>query len=387
MDSSPLSIQPPDDTGSSTLQRYEYQAHIAFPFCLKCVLSDDILSVIMEHFEDVVLEEEDKWVFIQIKTRDPELRPWRLSHVVEESGGLRSLYRTHRSLTGVSATFALFLEGAVAKDDLLQGLCPPIEDIDEALIDKVSEKLTISQEECNSFLSNVIVNPNQPSREYIADRNIRLLGKAASYATHEQLEATYDTVINEILGAMSRAPLGDLIHQLITYPSSLDLELKQIIDTKRLDNTILATTFGSVLEGPFPLLQRIVEIHSPQPTDLELKLIAAGASNNIISDAKSLRANATRLELEALASTLIQPGRKLEDIRERLIIFSNSISQRYSQEEHPALSIWHEVLNDLRRDPSSFDPNHVFSQDPFLLLGMICVLADECVIDWGVPIA
>src|ERR671919_692299 len=99
MTEGPLSVTPPDDTGSDTFRRFRYQAEVAFPFCLDTALIGNVISVIPEHLEDLAIEFADgSWRIIQIKTRDPGQAPWTLATLLGGDGGaFRSLLRTHRA--------------------------------------------------------------------------------------------------------------------------------------------------------------------------------------------------------------------------------------------------------------------------------------------------
>ena len=154
------STVPPDDSGTDTFRRYRYQAHVAFQFCLDCISEGNVLSVIMEHFEDIVIEYKEFWYFVQIKTRDPNQGPWRLSHGLGNNGGLKSLYRTYLVTQGIPAKYGLFLEGAIARDDLLNCLVPPKDLSNEDLQQRVKDRLEIDDEECEAFLNSVNVRPN-----------------------------------------------------------------------------------------------------------------------------------------------------------------------------------------------------------------------------------
>ena len=154
--SDPLHLDPPDDTGSETLRRYRYQASLVVPFCLNCACSGDVVSVIVEHFEDFVVEHSDLWHFVQVKTRDAGYGPWKLRTAM---GGLRSLLRTYRTTTHLKARYSLFLEGAIAHDDPLNKLVPPRSTLDDELREKVMEGLDVADSECDPFLSSTSVRP------------------------------------------------------------------------------------------------------------------------------------------------------------------------------------------------------------------------------------
>jgi hypothetical protein len=139
--------------------------------------------------------------------------------------------------------------------------------------------------------------------------------------------------------------------------------------------------------GDYPLLLRITDLNVPTPTNLEKKLIAGGATERIINDAKNLRANASIREAEILASGFLDGEDKIMDVQIRIQTLTNSVVENHDESEKPAKIIWRAVLNELTTKKESVDPNRIYKQDPYLLLGAVCGLSDECLIDWGVKIA
>src|SRR5258707_3366351 len=113
-----LPPNPPDNTGSVTLDRFGYQARTAVRFCIACA-SGVIKRVYLEHYEDIVVEYSDRWIFIQVKTRESHLLPWTLK---DAEKGLKSLYRTFTNVSATNAEYLLYLEGGVKRDDLLSCL-------------------------------------------------------------------------------------------------------------------------------------------------------------------------------------------------------------------------------------------------------------------------
>lgn len=380
------STPPPDDSGTDTYKRYRYQAYVAFQYCLDCVASGKVQSVIMEHFEDIVIEYSDYWYFAQIKTRNPNQGPWRLSHTLSESGGLRSLYRTFSITQDVSAKYGLFLEGAVARDDPLNSLIPPRDLDDEILFERVKERLQIEDEECKAFLDLVIVRPNITPRQSIAHRNIILLGRVAPHVPHQELDALHTQSIDEILRAMACERLGEDLPRYLGDPNSIDGDFQERFIAKKIDQQRLIPILGNIVGGRYPLLRRLVEPESPQPSDLEGKLLSGGANDHIINDAKRLRSNASLHDIKQAAANLFNFDEQSEDVRERLIVLNNSIVAKHLNSERPA-GAWAELLETLMRQAEFVDPNRIYSQDPFLLQGVVCELADECKTDWGVEIA
>jgi Cap4 dsDNA endonuclease len=390
MQTSPLNLTPPDDTGSDTLRRYRYQAQLIATYCLDCTTNGKVVSVIAEHFEDIVIEYHDHWHFVQIKTRNQNLGPWKLPNSID---GLKSLWRTYQCINPfktINASYALFLEGAIAKDDLLNDLAPSdtnsttLSSAPNAnLVKKVASKLKITESDCADFLAKVVVQANQPTRQDIDSRNIRMLSQMATGATSTEIEPVYNRLVDRILYAMTGERLGNELPTFIISSNTSSISSK--VARKRLTRDTIRSLLGSLAYGPSLLLQRLVEPQMPRPTNLEMKLLAAGAENKIIQDAKMLRANANVREAESLAASYDDD--KLEDVRNRLSVVANSIIQKHTLDPRPAVKAFNELLTTLMDNATSCDPNRVFRQDPFILLGEVCALADECKIDWGVPIA
>jgi hypothetical protein len=107
----------------------------------------------MEHFEDVLIQYRDYWHLIQIKTRDPELGPWKLSDAIGESGGIKSLYRTFEALRTQPIKLSLHLEGAIKRGDLLSNLeNSSYNPREEKLVERVATALGIDADTCKQFL-------------------------------------------------------------------------------------------------------------------------------------------------------------------------------------------------------------------------------------------
>lgn len=172
----PLNTRPPDDTGTDTFKRYQYQACLAVPYCLKCAAGEGVRSVIMEHFEDIVVEYEDRWLFIQVKTKDARLGPWRLSSA---EGGLKSLYRAFEQTHHLRASYSLHLEGSIAAGDVLEELVPEKLPLSDSLRNRVAKNLEIEQADCDRFLAVTTVRPNQPPRAHITNHNLGMFNEYA----------------------------------------------------------------------------------------------------------------------------------------------------------------------------------------------------------------
>jgi hypothetical protein len=384
MHSSPLNLPPPDDTGTDTLIRFRYQAQLALPFCLACARKEKVRSVIMEHFEDIVVEYDDYWHFIQVKTRNPDRGQWKLTDAID---GLKSLYRAFNATSHLKAKYSLFLEGAVSAKDDLNVLTHPKNNISDGLVQKVYQRLDIEDSECRDFLEVITVHPNQPPRANVTSHNIHLMGQVSASTSIREIESLEQRLTDEILRAMSCDRLENILYHYISNLENLEDEIKARIDAKRLDAKNVSDILGSLASGDYPLLLRITDLNVPTPTNLEKKLIAGGATERIINNAKELRANASIREAEILSSGFFVEDGKIVDVQVRLETLANSVVERFEDSDKPAKTIWLELRKEITQTVNSVDPNRIYKQDPYLLLGAACGLSDECRIDWGVKIA
>ncbi|MEG4201825.1 dsDNA nuclease domain-containing protein [Microcoleus sp. Pol12A5] len=380
----PLHQTPPDDTGTDTLKRFRYQAQLALPFCLACARKEKIRSIIMEHFEDIVIEYDDYWHFIQVKTRNAERGPWKLGDAID---GLKSLYRAFQETSHLEAKYSLFIEGAISSTDDLNALAPRNTDISDKIIHRISEKLEIEDSKCRVFLKSVTVHPNQPPRANITSHNIHLMGQVSASTTICEIASLEEKLTDEILRAMSCARLDNLLYYYIAKVEETEDGNRARVDAKRLTASNITDILGSLTIGDYPLLRRITDLNAPTLTKLEKKLVAGGATERIIKDAKNLRANASMREAEILASGFVDQEDKMTDVQFRIQTLTNSIVENHDEAEKPAKIIWRMVLHELTEKKESVDPHRLYKQDPYLLLGAVCGLSDECRIDWGVKIA
>lgn len=375
----PLGAAPPDDTGTETFRRYLYQASLAVPFCIKCAAGEGVVSVIMEHFEDLVVEYEDSWLFIQIKTRNANRGPWRLSDAL---GGLKSLHRVFQETRHLEARYDLYLEGPVDPADTLKDLAGDVSDLSQTLRGRVKDHLEIDASECDEFLASVTVRPEQPPRDYVGGRNIRILNEYAPRLLQIELEAVHERVTQELQRAMARERVVSLMPRYIENPDALQEDERSKVEAKRLTKDVLFSLMESVVSGSY--LLRSAGAHEAETSKLEEKLVAGGADASIVNDAKMLRANATIRESEFLSSTLYGTE-KIEDVRMRLRVFAGGTVSGHSGESLPARRAWADLVTNLPTRAADLDPHRVYHRDAMLLLGAVCGMSDECLVRWGGP--
>lgn len=377
------SVIPPDDSGSDSFRRYCYQAHVAFPFCLDCALDGDIISIVVEHIEDIAIERVDRWQFLQVKTRNPELGPWRLTHLTEDGGALHSALRSHRALPDAALTIEICLEGSLRpNDDIVmlrtdEGRCNP------ALQSKIQTRLQINSDECAAFLARVRLNPELCSRGAIIDRNIRALGNHAPHLPLAVISEIYGRVIERIYSAMAQDLLDPAWFAAVLHPQTASSGAQRTYAAKRLGRNDLRPLVAPITAQARSLLKRIIEPEKEGPSVLEQKLLVGGASSGIVETAKNLRANAAIAEFENAAASLWDEDNLLEDVRERLRLRIESLLAVHENTARPAIVVWASLLERLSQWADTIDGYGLFRKDPDLLLGEICQMADLCLTDWG----
>jgi Cap4 dsDNA endonuclease len=269
-------LTPPDDTGTDTFQRYRYQAQVAFPFVLECGLRGEILSVVLEHIEDLVVEYPDHWRFIQVKTRDAERGPWRLSALTDEGGALRALYRAYESLKElpVATTHEMYLEGPTHRTDPIQQLTSPAGRAGEAVQAAITKALGIEPGECARFLQRVRLKANLPARAVVHATNLRALSSQAPHVAAGTLSEIYRAVLAYLDDAMAADRLDVPWHSIVFDADRAHVAARELFEAKRLTRETIVPLLGPVTGAVRPLLRRLADVTSPPPTILEQKLLS-----------------------------------------------------------------------------------------------------------------
>jgi hypothetical protein len=375
-----LGAEPPDDSGSLTFARYCYQARIAFRYALACAQGQAVLTLVPEHFEDLAVSfDSGDWAFLQIKTRDPGRGPWRLGDVLGADGAFRSLLRTYRALeaSGVTMELVACLEGAIASGDDLQCFVGTTCS-DDAVISRVEDRLELSPDERARFTPLLRVRPESPMSS-IDDVNVRRLAACMPSQRVGEVELAYARALGLIQTGMEAALLGPSWPLVTVSPGSSP---PTRVEGKVIDRDRLRWLSDQMETYPAPLISRLIGSDRWPASQLEEKLLEGGASTDVIGNASEMRAGADRWISERQAASLWPDDDVSDDVDLRLRYLATASVARYSHEAAPANLAWADIHQRLSAEASVHDPNHVYAQDPVLLMGRVCSLSDQCEFPW-----
>lgn len=381
----------PDDSGADAFQRFRYQAHVAFPHCLSCASGNGVVRVTCEHIEDLVVEEQDRVRFVQIKTRNLDYGPWRFKDLCRPRGGaLTSLLRTHRALKKLKdpreLLYEIRLEGALERGDDIRRLGPAgggaTEDMAKLMSKTIRKATPITLADARTVLARCTVR-TEPQRELIEDRNLRSMRSLAGHLPAHDLKAIYDAAINLICTAMETMMLADQWPAVIFEPQDADEDRAARVAGKRLEPERLLAVLGPLTGDALIQLEEVFDQAGSSGTVMADKLRRAGASEALIRQAQGLRAAATKREIEVRSRD--RRGRAdadFADLDARLLTLAVATADAVGDVEKPASKIFARLLERLAASPAAHDPKSLLAQDAYAMTGGVLQLSDECRFSW-----
>lgn len=380
-------IPDPDDSGSDTYNRFRYQAEAAFTSCLDLALIKTVLSITPERIDDLLIEQADRWRFVQIKTRDPGRGAFTFADLLGEKGALRSVARTHKAVQdfddGREIRYEVWLElGARSGNPIERLLVQDWRGPDSDMVEQCAKRLKVEQPFAEAMLNRCFVRAPLPPRDLIRDSNIRNLQRYNSTVPVATTEEVYDNVIDLVEKAMRAELLQDEFPQCIMQPDGVDEALATKIAGKRLRADIVAEMFQPLAGGDAAVLEQITDPDQLAASELDRKLLAAGVAEESRHQAKVLRANASRRAYE-LNSGLSDPDTKFADLDVRALTVA-SATAGVATAAPPGPEVFKALLDQLLASPGDVDPSGLLGQDGMLLFGRVCELSDQCRFGWGV---
>lgn len=383
----PIEIEAPDDSGSPTLRRYEYQVHIAVQAVLEMLAGGTVQHVTCEHIEDIVVarnghsrcaDGELFWDFQQIKTRDA-VAPWTLTDMISKKP-LKSLWRTHRAVQGRGLFYRLTagIEGYLDPADAAVKALSEGKGGDHAACRKrVAAHLKASDDDVAEFLALVRVQP-LARREDVEARNTRILADLGPGLPMATIDALYYELLRLTRDATQGRPPARWTELLV-----LDAPPPAVLN-KRITAAAIADVRQRLTRPDHILLEDLSEkLHGPE-TALVRKLRQGAASKEVIEEARLLRANADhhRLKEQALGTWPDNPAVET-DLDQRLLLLARRIGRARKDYGQPADAVFDGLQEALEANPGAYDRHPLYAQDGVLLMGRACAISDECRFDWG----
>ncbi|WP_329176306.1 dsDNA nuclease domain-containing protein [Streptomyces sp. NBC_01477] len=383
----PIDTEAPDDTGSATVERFEYQVQVTLRAVLQMLAGGSVLHVTCEHIEDIVVASDaggagsrhPLWDFQQIKTRDaPEA--WGLSAVLD-SKPLLSLWRTHKAVRDLGLHYRLTagLEGFLDPgDEDVQAVACGRGGERAARLRRIAQRTKITDSEAAAFLPLVRIQP-LPRRVDIEHRNLAVLAELGGQLTGTEVKALYEELVRRTREAL-QGRLGPRWPSLITSPQPSTRVLN-----KRINSADIADLERRLLRPDHVLLQRITQSLTGMQTPLVRKMTTGAVSPGILENAQLLRANADnhRLTEEAMGTWDGDPEVE-EDLDQRLLVLARTLVAVHNEARpKPADAIFAALLDKLTGNPDAYDRRPLYRKDAMLLMGRACVLSDGCHFGWG----
>ncbi|WP_394427387.1 dsDNA nuclease domain-containing protein [Streptomyces sp. SGAir0957] len=384
----PIEVEAPDDTGSPTLRRYEYQVHIAVQAVLEMLAGDAVAHVTCEHIEDIVVarrghprcaDGELFWDYQQIKTRDA-VEPWTLTDVISKKP-LKSLWRTHTTVRGTGQVYQLTagVEGHLdPADALVTALSRGQGGGHEPCRKRVAAHLKVpDDDQLSEFLGLVRVRPfvRRESVEAHSTRVLADLGPGLPMAT---IDALYTELLRRTREAMMGRPVARWTELLaVDDPPAAVL-------SKRVSAAVIADVRQRLTRPGHVLLQDLSQQLTGSETSLVRKLQKGAASKGVIEDAQLMRANADyhRFREVALGTWPGDPAVEA-DLDQRLLFLARRVGRTHEEDSRPANAIFDALQVELQNNPGAYDRAPLYAQDGVLLMGRACAVSDECRFDWG----
>lgn len=385
----PIETEAPDDSGSVTLRRYEYQVHIAIQAILEMLAGGTVQHVTCEHIEDIVVARSGHprcvdgslfWDFQQIKTRD-SVEPWSLKDVISKKP-LKSLWRSHTAVrsTGLVYQLTVGIEGHLDPADAPVVALSKGEGAQNANCRKrVAAHLKVPEDDAvDDFLSLVRIRP-LARRENVEAINTRVL---ADLAGPGMPVGTVDALYTELLRRAREATQGcppDRWAELLAVDSPSPTVLG-----KRITAAAIVDIRQRLTRPDHVLLEDLSEALQGSETALVRKLRQGAASKDVIEEAKMLRAQADhfRLKEQALGTWPDNPAVET-DLDQRLLLLARRIGRARREHPQPADAIFDDLQVALHDNPGAYDRHPLYAQDGVLIMGRACAVSDECRFNWG----
>jgi hypothetical protein len=387
-----------EPTGVDTFARYVWQAKQAVRQWLTCLNSaNGPVYLVCEHVEDVALVYPGRIRFLQLKTRDRG--SWSAAGMCDR--GLDALVRSYLAARKVGlheiSTFELWLEGPISDAADTEAFVHSPSKAVSATKTKIVN-LGLKRAWLPDFLKRLLISPRQPTQADIDAKALWELSALWPRLTRPELALTYERLLDAVVAAQGAfaVPASIQAHLAIAQPfaaQTLPAPGDPAFDAiEGIRHQILSRAMLVALTPPRAdetveqLLERISA--GSAASLLELKMIAAGASPDLIHRTQGLRAD-MEVERQLLLASRATAEADLERLATRVLAVADATASKValSAASNPAGAgrPAEVVAADLLSRPADLahcDRHNLFDRDERLIFGYLGHLSDLCRFRW-----
>ncbi len=391
------SVEPIEDVGADTADRFRYQAELAARFAVEILCGENVVRIVCEWHEDYLVQYRDgRSELVSVKHRETGQLPWTLKQLFR-IGGLAHLFarwrrtgqtcicrlQTNSGMRSGAGECAELQDACAAGDERLAQFEEPVL---RELADLLAEDEPPTKEQVRGFLASLKIESGLPDRHHIGDVNLQRVGHRLAKSlglSPASTQTTYAEIVAEVEAA-SRANGREVVIEYLGAPASLtkDLELAAQLAAKTVDRSRLTDSLKSPSSAP-----SLTMVAAPGAlageSALKVKLTAGGLGPTVCSSARVLQLN-WRSYAARWSSGLPSEG-TVPDIEARVLAAAGRAEVAALQEvgSGPRGTSMHILLSgELEREVEGRgDP----TLDREILLGCAYELTDRCSVWWSDP--
>ena len=380
---------PGDTTGTETLGRYTYQVKVAVQRWLGTLASGGEVHIVCEFVDDITRVTNEEIVFAQVKTRDRGA--WSVAKVLADGGGIDALVRSynHARDAGLAdrVRLELVLEGMESdRADTRAFFESPATATAQQRASIVA--LGLPAADLDDFLTRLTITPQYHARQSIDAVTLSMLMGIAQVLP-DALMAIYETLLARALaahlGLVGTSQEGSLV---VLQADAAD-DGEDVYAGHALTRSELLT-----LLPPVPQLadeqRAVLEAANGGAlamTDLEFKLLVAGANAATVDRAKAVRADAAAA-LAARAGIEEGADEALVRLRDRVLEYAESVTADVATSaisdvggHRMANAIYGRLVQQFQQ-LGALDVEGIFRGDGRVVLGYLCETSDQCMFGW-----
>lgn len=380
---------PGDTTGTETLGRYTYQVKVAVQRWLGTLASGGEVHIVCEFVDDITKVTDEAIVFAQVKTRDRGA--WSVAKVLADGGGIDALVRSYHHARDAALVdrvrLELVLEGMESDraDTRAFFESPATANAEQR---QAIVGLGLDPANVDDFLARLTITPQYHARQSIDAVTLSMLMGIAPVLP-DALMTIYKTLLDRALAAHLGLNGASQEGSLVVLQAVAAEDGEDVYSGHALTRSELLT-----LLPPVPQLadeqRAVLEAANGGAlamTDLEFKLLVAGANAATVDRAKAVRADAAAT-LAARAGIEEGTDEPLIRLRDRVLEYAEAVTADVAASalsdvggHRMANAIYGRLVQQFQQ-LGALDVDGIFSGEGRAVLGYLCETSDQCMYGW-----